>query len=77
MTDAQGSELATTPTTTEPQDAMPYDATPAPPSPEDLLVQEARKQTLRLLDTKVSQEDEASALQAISLALKLAKVRKS
>jgi len=42
-----------------------------PPTPEELRLAEARKQMLRALDTKITQEDDATALQAIELLEKL------
>ena len=39
----------------------------APPTPEELRLAEARKQMLRALDTKITQEDDATALAAIEL----------
>ena len=38
-----------------------------PPTPEELRLAEARKQMLRALDTKITQEDDATALAAIEL----------
>jgi hypothetical protein len=43
----------------------------APPSPEELRLAEARKQMLRALDTKITQQDDATALAAIELLEKL------
>ena len=42
-----------------------------PPTPEELRLAEARKQMLRALDTKITQEDDATALAAIELLEKL------
>mmetsp|Transcript_20146 Transcript_20146/g.46500 ORF Transcript_20146/g.46500 Transcript_20146/m.46500 type:complete len:195 (-) Transcript_20146:294-878(-) len=50
---------------------LPY-VPPPPPSEEDLRVAEARKMIMRVLDTKLTQQDAPSALQALRLALKLA-----
>jgi len=54
---------------------LPYGATvgTAPPKPteEDLRVAEARKTILRIIDTRITREDEASALTALCLSLKL------
>ena len=44
-----------------------------PPAPEDLKAKMAREGVLRALDAKITQQDNASALQAIELADKLAR----
>ena len=43
----------------------------AAPTAEDIVVQEARKKVLRALDSKVTQQDDATALAAIETCLKL------
>lgn len=60
------------PAQTEDQIPALYEATlDAPPTPEDLRAAEARKQVLRALDAKVSQQDDVTALRAIRLLLRL------
>ena len=65
-------ETSSTAAAEVPSPALPYVAPViAPPTPDEIKVTEGRKRILRALDSKITQQDDRTALAALELALKL------